>query len=49
MNLENLNVVELTKVESIELDGGLIIEAIALAGAALYFGWELGREYARTH
>jgi hypothetical protein len=49
MNLENLNLVELTKDESIELDGGLIIETIALAGAAFYFGWELGREYARNH
>ncbi len=49
MNLENLNLVELTKEEAIELEGGLIMEAIALAGAAFYFGWDLGREYARNH
>ncbi|MFH6936921.1 bacteriocin [Flavobacterium sp. FlaQc-30] len=49
MNLEKLNLVELSKEESIELDGGIIAEVIGLAGAAFYFGWELGREYARKH
>ena len=38
MNLEEQNI-----------DGGIIAPMLALAGAAFYFGWELGREYARNH
>lgn len=49
MNLEELNVEELTVSEKQNVDGGLIPEMLALAGAAFYFGWELGREYARNH
>ena len=49
MNLEDLNLVELTIDENQKIEGGMIIEALALAGAAFYFGWELGREYARKH
>lgn len=49
MNLDELNLVELTTYENQEIEGGLIIEALALGGAAFYFGWELGREYARNH
>jgi hypothetical protein len=35
--------------ENQEIEGGFIIEGLALAGAAFYFGWELGREYAQNH
>lgn len=49
MNLEELNVEELTLSEKESVDGGIIPAMIALAGAAFYFGWELGREYARNH
>ncbi|CAC9973718.1 class IIb bacteriocin, lactobin A/cerein 7B family [Flavobacterium panici] len=49
MNLEELSLVELTLDENLEVEGGIIAPMLALAGAAFYFGWDLGREYARNH
>lgn len=49
MNLLELNIEELTTQETQEVNGGMIPAYIAMAGAAFYFGWELGREYARNH
>ena len=49
MEITKLNLVELNKQEIEEIDGGMIPALLALAGAAFYFGWELGREYARKH
>lgn len=48
MSLEELNLVELTKEEKQEIDGGIIAAMLALGGAAFYFGWQLGREYAQS-
>lgn len=44
------NVKELSKKELIEINGGVLapaLAAIALAGAAMKWAWDLGREAAR--
>ncbi|MCT4003725.1 class IIb bacteriocin, lactobin A/cerein 7B family [Elizabethkingia anophelis] len=50
--MKNLNIQELSSEELRTIEGGIanpILAGLALAGSAFYFGWELGREYARKH
>jgi lactobin A/cerein 7B family class IIb bacteriocin len=51
-NLEIFDVVLLDNDELKRTNGGIlgpIIGALALAGVAFKWGWDLGREYASTH
>ena len=43
--VQELGIQEMTSING----GNLIVGLLGLAGAAFYFGWELGREYARKH
>ncbi|MCL1651828.1 Uncharacterised protein [Elizabethkingia miricola] len=50
--MKSLNLQELNSDELRTIEGGIvnpILAGLALAGSAFYFGWNLGREYARNH
>jgi lactobin A/cerein 7B family class IIb bacteriocin len=49
MNLDKYNTIELKSDDLKSINGGIIPAILAIAGAAFYFGWEIGREYGRNN